>query len=74
MAVMAKQPRKDRHKLKTRSLRLRDDMWEALDALAEQLGTDSTHEIRNAIRERLKAHDCWPWPPPPPADAPSEDS
>lgn len=50
----------DRHKMPARLLRMRDSMWDALDALAERLGTDATHEMRNAVRERLEKFGLWP--------------
>ncbi len=59
----------DRHKMTGRVLRLRDAMWEALEDLAEYLGSDVTHEIRTAIRERLQQHERWPWPRKPQPDA-----
>jgi 5-methylcytosine-specific restriction endonuclease McrA len=45
-----------------------------LKELARRLGVAVPYVIRDAIRERLQTHDCWPWPPPPPADATSEES
>jgi hypothetical protein len=42
------------------TLRLRGEMGQQLEKLVDLLGTDATHEIRNAIRERLIKFDLWP--------------
>lgn len=65
MSLMAKRriiPKDDRHlpDYSRMTLRLRPDMAEQLGKLVELMGTDATHEIRNALRERLQKFDLWP--------------
>lgn len=44
------------------TLRLRKDMADQLEELVDLMGTDPTHELRNALRERLEKHNLWPPP------------
>ena len=63
MKLMAKK-KTDRHTMQGKTVRLRQSMWDALDDLAEYLGSDMTEEIRIAVRERLEKYKRWPWPRP----------
>jgi hypothetical protein len=69
MGKKKKEPSGDRHKMRARLLRMKDPMWDALEDLAESLGSDVTHEIRTAVRERLERYKRWPWPAQEQADA-----
>lgn len=62
MLYMGKKKKSDRHVMKGRLLRMKESVWDALEQLAELLGSDVTHEIRTAVRERLQRHELWPKP------------
>jgi hypothetical protein len=49
----------DRHK-PAGFIRLPLSMIEQLDKLVEANATDRSEEVRNAVREYLKARDLWP--------------
>lgn len=61
MAVMAKK-KADRHQTRPFPLRLRADLKEQLEKLAERNVTSITAEIIAAVRDRLIANGLWPPP------------